>query len=128
MYIYTIYISEIKFMSSAPFVTRVGASGVVNPSCAPTVHVAWIGTDARGRPMRSGGKVFSRYRAYNVQATVETVYGSVAATFGSTATGSRSADILVAESGEGEDVRGQRRGDAEIADSERRRTLSDHRF
>jgi hypothetical protein len=49
-------------------------------ACAPTVHLAWIGTDARGRPMRSGGKVFSRFRAYNLQATVSDAYGAVSAT------------------------------------------------
>lgn len=49
-------------------------------ACAPTVHLAWIGTDARGTPMRSGGKVFSRFRAYNLQATVADAYGSVSAT------------------------------------------------
>jgi len=48
-------------------------------ACAPTVHLAWIGTDARGRPMRSGGKVFSRFRAYNLQATVSDAYGAVSA-------------------------------------------------
>jgi len=39
-----IYISEPKLTSSAPFIFYVGAPGVAgeSPSCAPTVHVAWI--------------------------------------------------------------------------------------
>jgi len=69
----------------------VGGAPGTQLSCAPTIHIAWIGTDGRGRPMRSAGKVFSRFRAYNVQASIENIYGSIVTTFNHL-TGARSAD------------------------------------
>ena len=35
--------------------------------CAPSVYVAWLGTDKHGQPLLSAGSVLSRFAAHSIQ-------------------------------------------------------------
>ena len=45
--------------------------------CAPSVYVAWLGTDMHGQPLLSAGSVLSRFAAYSIRALAGEAIGEV---------------------------------------------------
>ncbi|KAL1518405.1 hypothetical protein AB1Y20_002699 [Prymnesium parvum] len=46
-------------------------------SCAPTVYVAWEGTDANGMPLLSGGAILSRFQAFSLNGVYDELVDEV---------------------------------------------------
>jgi len=50
--------------------------------CAPSVYVAWLGTDKHGQPLLSAGSVLSRFQAFSIRDVTDTITNDVEALVG----------------------------------------------